>query len=81
MISCIFSKINKLFITSIFAIILGIITISYPNLAQYKWKSDESAIAIGLIYTIIGIALFIYQCVFIYKNCKKDKENNRNDNF
>lgn len=76
MISCIFSKINKLFITSIFAIILGIITTSYPNLAQDKWKSDdESTIAIiGLIYTIIGIALFIYQCVFIYENCKKIKK-------
>ncbi|MCR1815310.1 hypothetical protein [Aliarcobacter butzleri] len=74
MINCIFSKINKLFITSIFAIILGIITIFYPNLAQGKWKADdENTIVItGLIYTIIGIILFIYQCLFIYKNCKKN---------
>ncbi|AXX85319.1 hypothetical protein [Aliarcobacter skirrowii] len=68
------SKVNGIFLTAIFSIIMGIITILSPSYT--KWGNDiVSNIIIGIIYVIIGSIVAIVQIISIYKSYKKDKEN------
>ncbi|WP_148625962.1 hypothetical protein [Aliarcobacter cryaerophilus] len=80
----IISKINSEFLTGIFFIIVGILTIIDPGYVQAKWGNDagwEIQFIFGSGLIIVGSFKIIYQSILIYKSYKKDKENNRNDNF
>ncbi len=69
----IYSRTN-IFITGLFFILAGILTILYPSLVEYKWgdKDGESSLLVGTAYIIIGSIVAIVQGISIYKSSKKD---------
>ncbi|MDN5104865.1 hypothetical protein O8C79_06115 [Aliarcobacter butzleri] len=70
-------KINGTFLTAVFFIIVGILTIIDPGYVQAKWGPESSwvdQLMIGGGYIIIGSIVAIVQGVSIYKGYKKDKE-------
>jgi hypothetical protein len=74
------SKINSTFLTAIIAIFMGIVTILDPSYT--KWGTDEiSNIMMGILIIVGGSIVAIVQGISIYKSYKKDKGNNKNDNF
>lgn len=72
------SKINGTFLTAVFFIIVGILTIIDPGYVQAKWGTESSwvdQLMIGGGYIIIGSIVAIVQGISIYKSYNKDKQN------
>ncbi len=71
----IYSRTN-IFITGLFLILAGIITIIDPSYT--KWGTDETSnTLIGIYLTIFGFILTTVQGTSIFRKSKKDKEQNK----
>ncbi|WP_148625960.1 hypothetical protein [Aliarcobacter cryaerophilus] len=76
--SNIYSRTN-IFITGLFLILAGIITIIDPSYT--KWGTDETSnTLIGIYLTIFGFIVTTVQGISIFRKSKKDTKKDSNDN-